>query len=140
MFMEVTTLDRWKQLCSSYCTILQQFSSCCVNKAKTYFLCLQVYYKDCHPSFPEGGKMSQYLDNMALGNTIDFRGPSGLLVYEQNGESSVIKGLRSKQLEPADGSAAQQEKKASFSPPQAASPSEQIRSQSPKSGSLSMLG
>lgn len=29
--------------------------------------------------------MSQYLDNMAIGDAIDFRGPSGLLVYKGNG-------------------------------------------------------
>ena len=46
---------------------------------------LQVYYKNSHPSFPEGGKMSQYLDNMAIGDSIDFRGPNGLLVYKGNG-------------------------------------------------------
>lgn len=48
----------------------------------------QVYYKNTHPSFPEGGKMSQYLDNMAIGDTIDFRGPSGLLIYKGNGMRS----------------------------------------------------
>lgn len=83
--------------------------------------------------------MSQYLDNMAIGNTVDFRGPSGLLVYEQNGESSVV---RSKLLLPADVSAAQQRKQtnlSSLSPQQAGSPSEQRRSQSQKCGSLSML-
>lgn len=46
---------------------------------------LQVYYKNSHPAYPEGGKMSQYLDNMAIGDTIDFRGPNGLLVYQDNG-------------------------------------------------------
>ncbi|XP_037623627.1 NADH-cytochrome b5 reductase 2 isoform X2 [Sebastes umbrosus] len=55
----------------------------------THVLGLPVYYKNCHPSFPEGGKMSQYLDNMAIGDTIDFRGPSGLLVYKGNGQFSI---------------------------------------------------
>ncbi|XP_040893688.1 NADH-cytochrome b5 reductase 2 [Toxotes jaculatrix] len=52
-------------------------------------LVVKVYYKNCHPSFPEGGKMSQYLDNMAIGDTIDFRGPNGLLVYKGNGQFSI---------------------------------------------------
>lgn len=47
--------------------------------------CHQVYYKNSHPSFPEGGKLSQHLDKMAIGDKIDFRGPSGLLVYNGNG-------------------------------------------------------
>ena len=34
--------------------------------------------------------MSQYLDNMAIGDAIDFRGPSGLLVYNGNGMLCVI--------------------------------------------------
>lgn len=29
--------------------------------------------------------MSQYLDNMTIGDTIDFRGPNGLLVYKASG-------------------------------------------------------
>lgn len=46
---------------------------------------LQVYYKNVHPKFPEGGKMSQHLDSMKIGDTIDFRGPNGLLVYKGSG-------------------------------------------------------
>ncbi|XP_030221914.1 NADH-cytochrome b5 reductase 2 [Gadus morhua] len=52
-------------------------------------LVVKVYYKDSHPSFPAGGKMSQYLDDMAVGDAIDFRGPSGLLVYNGNGKFSI---------------------------------------------------
>ncbi|XP_034541831.1 NADH-cytochrome b5 reductase 2 [Notolabrus celidotus] len=52
-------------------------------------LVVKVYYKNTHPSFPEGGKMSQYLDNMAIGDSIDFRGPSGLLIYKGNGHFSI---------------------------------------------------
>ncbi|KAG7274826.1 hypothetical protein CRUP_038799 [Coryphaenoides rupestris] len=52
-------------------------------------LVVKVYYKNSHPSFPEGGKMSQYLDNMAIGDTIDFRGPNGLLVYKGDGQFSI---------------------------------------------------
>ncbi|CAL1595189.1 unnamed protein product [Knipowitschia caucasica] len=52
-------------------------------------LVVKVYYKNVHPSYPEGGKMSQYLDNMAIGDSIDFRGPSGLLIYKDNGKFSI---------------------------------------------------
>lgn len=52
-----------------------------------YFF-FQVYYKN--PTYPAGGKMSQYLDNMAIGDAIDFRGPNGLLVYKGNGELGLI--------------------------------------------------
>ncbi len=33
--------------------------------------------------------MSQYLENMKLGETIDVRGPSGLLVYNGQGEFAI---------------------------------------------------
>ncbi|XP_056137915.1 NADH-cytochrome b5 reductase 2 [Lampris incognitus] len=52
-------------------------------------LVVKVYYKNCHPAFPDGGKMSQYLDTMAIGDSIDFRGPNGLLVYNGNGKFSI---------------------------------------------------
>ncbi|XP_053283129.1 NADH-cytochrome b5 reductase 2 [Pleuronectes platessa] len=52
-------------------------------------LVVKVYFKNTHPSFPDGGKMSQYLDNMAVGDSMDFRGPSGLLVYKGKGHFSI---------------------------------------------------
>ncbi|GIY46780.1 NADH-cytochrome b5 reductase 2 [Caerostris darwini] len=55
-----------------------------------YFdLVIKVYFKGVHPKFPEGGKMSQYLDNMKIGDCIDVRGPSGKLIYLGNGKFSV---------------------------------------------------
>lgn len=53
----------------------------------------QVYFKNVHPKFPEGGKLSQYLENMKLNDTIDVRGPSGRLQYTGNG-LFLIKKLR----------------------------------------------
>ncbi|MEQ2201994.1 NADH-cytochrome b5 reductase 2 [Xenoophorus captivus] len=50
---------------------------------------IAIYYKGTHPNYPEGGQMSQYLDNMAIGDTIDFRGPNGLLIYEGKGVFSI---------------------------------------------------
>lgn len=47
---------------------------------------LQIYFKDVHPKFPGGGKMSQYLESLKLNDTIDFRGPSGLLIYKGKGK------------------------------------------------------
>ncbi|NXD77884.1 NB5R3 reductase, partial [Halcyon senegalensis] len=43
-------------------------------------LVVKVYARGVNPKFPDGGKMSQYLDSLKIGDTIDFRGPSGLLV------------------------------------------------------------
>ncbi|XP_039605805.1 NADH-cytochrome b5 reductase 2 [Polypterus senegalus] len=52
-------------------------------------LVVKVYYKNSHPSYPEGGKLSQYLDSMKIGDTIDFRGPNGLLIYKGRGNFAV---------------------------------------------------
>ena len=42
-----------------------------------------------HPKFPEGGKLTQYLENLPIGETIDVRGPSGLLVHEGPGQFAI---------------------------------------------------
>ncbi|XP_049616867.1 NADH-cytochrome b5 reductase 3 [Syngnathus scovelli] len=52
-------------------------------------LVIKVYFKNVHPKFPEGGKMSQYLESLRINDTIDFRGPSGLLVYKGKGVFAV---------------------------------------------------
>ncbi|KHJ98393.1 oxidoreductase, FAD-binding protein [Oesophagostomum dentatum] len=52
-------------------------------------LMIKVYYRGVHPKFPDGGKMSQHLDQMKIGETIDFRGPSGLIVYRGNGKFDI---------------------------------------------------
>lgn len=49
-------------------------------------LVIKVYFKNVHPKFPEGGKLSQHLENMKIGDTIDFKGPSGRLVYKGQGK------------------------------------------------------
>jgi len=51
-----------------------------------YFdLVVKVYFKNIHPKFPDGGKMSQHLEGMEIGDTIDVRGPSGHLTYKRRG-------------------------------------------------------
>ncbi|CAI4223561.1 unnamed protein product [Auanema sp. JU1783] len=52
-------------------------------------LMIKVYFRDVNPKFPEGGKMSQYLENMKIGESIDFRGPSGLITYKGNGKFAI---------------------------------------------------
>uniref|UniRef100_A0A3P9HIT5 NADH-cytochrome b5 reductase n=1 Tax=Oryzias latipes TaxID=8090 RepID=A0A3P9HIT5_ORYLA len=52
-------------------------------------LVVKVYFKGINPKFPEGGKMSQYLESLKISDTIDFRGPSGLLVYRGRGVFDV---------------------------------------------------
>lgn len=52
-------------------------------------LVVKVYMKNTHPKFPAGGKMSQYLDNLPIGSSVDIRGPSGRLKYLGHGEFSM---------------------------------------------------
>ncbi|XP_030295929.1 NADH-cytochrome b5 reductase 3 [Sparus aurata] len=52
-------------------------------------LVVKIYFKDVNPKFPEGGKMSQYLESLKINDTIDFRGPSGLLVYKGRGVFAI---------------------------------------------------
>ncbi|KAK3749406.1 hypothetical protein QZH41_015871, partial [Actinostola sp. cb2023] len=54
----------------------------------------KIYYKDVHPKFPDGGKMSQYLESLRLGDTVDIRGPAGKLVYKGRGEIGIKESLR----------------------------------------------
>ncbi|XP_035293271.1 NADH-cytochrome b5 reductase 2 isoform X1 [Cricetulus griseus] len=51
---------------------------------------IKIYFKDVHPTYPEGGKMTQYLENMKIGDTILFRGPTGRLFYHNPG-SLIVK-------------------------------------------------
>ncbi|XP_022226353.1 NADH-cytochrome b5 reductase 3 isoform X2 [Drosophila obscura] len=54
-------------------------------------LVVKVYFKDTHPKFPGGGKMTQHLEQLELGDKISFRGPSGRLQYLGNGTFSIKK-------------------------------------------------
>lgn len=51
-----------------------------------YFdLVIKVYWANEHPRFPEGGKMSQHLETLKIGDTIDVKGPLGHFDYKGNG-------------------------------------------------------
>jgi cytochrome-b5 reductase len=54
-------------------------------------LVVKVYKKNVHPKFPDGGKMTQFLDDLKIGDKIAFRGPSGKLQYLGNGKLSIKK-------------------------------------------------
>lgn len=54
-------------------------------------LVVKVYFKNVHPRFPDGGKMSQYLEGLKIGDTITIRGPAGRLTYLDGGKFSIKK-------------------------------------------------
>uniref|UniRef100_A0A7E4VYM4 NADH-cytochrome b5 reductase n=1 Tax=Panagrellus redivivus TaxID=6233 RepID=A0A7E4VYM4_PANRE len=57
---------------------------------------IKVYLAGVHPKFPEGGKMSQHLDSLHLGEHIDVRGPAGLITYEGNSVFAIQKDKKAK--------------------------------------------
>lgn len=54
-------------------------------------LVIKVYKRNVHPKFPDGGKMSQFVDSMKIGDKIAFRGPTGKLQYLGHGKFSIKK-------------------------------------------------
>ncbi|XP_044126104.1 NADH-cytochrome b5 reductase 2-like [Bufo gargarizans] len=70
--------------------VVRAYTPVSSDEVKGYVdLVVKVYYKKVHPKFPEGGKMSQYLDSLKIGDTVDFRGPNGLLVYKGKGKFAI---------------------------------------------------
>jgi len=60
-----------------------------------YFdLVIKVYFANVHPKFPTGGKMSQHLESMNIGDTIDIKGPIGHFTYFGNGRVQIHKDER----------------------------------------------
>jgi len=46
---------------------------------------IKTYYKDQHPKFPDGDWLSQYMDALEIGDTLDIRGPSVKIIYKGKG-------------------------------------------------------
>lgn len=67
--------------------VLRPYTPVTSDRHHGYFdLVVKVYFRNVHPKFPEGGKMSQHLEGMSIGDTIQVRGPSGLIRYEGRGK------------------------------------------------------
>lgn len=76
--------------------IIRPYSPVSSDETLGYFdLVIKVYFKDQHPNYPDGGKMSQYLESMAIGDTIDIRGPEGKLIYASKGDFLIKKTRKS---------------------------------------------
>mmetsp|Transcript_9692 Transcript_9692/g.17053 ORF Transcript_9692/g.17053 Transcript_9692/m.17053 type:complete len:511 (-) Transcript_9692:25-1557(-) len=52
---------------------------------------IKVYKSGVVERFPDGGKMSQYLDSVKIGDTIDIAGPYGLIEYQGKGTFTISK-------------------------------------------------
>jgi cytochrome-b5 reductase len=52
---------------------------------------VKIYFKNTHPKFPEGGKMSQHLEALNIGDTMSMRGPKGTVTYKGRGTFDLSK-------------------------------------------------
>lgn len=50
---------------------------------------IKVYKANVHPKFPNGGKLSQHLDSLKIGETIQMKGPKGHLDWKGFGKFTV---------------------------------------------------
>jgi len=53
--------------------------------------CIKVYFKGVNPRFPDGGKMSQHLDKLKIGDCMLMKGPKGHLDYIGRGKFTIKK-------------------------------------------------
>lgn len=47
---------------------------------------VQVYWANEHPSFPQGGKLSQWLAKQPIGAMVEAKGPTGHFHYQGLGK------------------------------------------------------
>jgi cytochrome-b5 reductase len=50
---------------------------------------IKVYKAGVHPKYPEGGKLSQYIDSLKIGDSLDMKGPKGHLTWLGQGKFTV---------------------------------------------------
>ena len=55
---------------------------------------IKIYFSGANESYPEGGALTQYLNQLNEGDTIDVKGPIGHIVYENGGKLIIDKKVR----------------------------------------------
>lgn len=58
----------------------------------SFDLVIKVYFANTHPKFPQGGLMTQHMEQLHIGDSIEIQGPSGKLVYTSPCEFRIRKG------------------------------------------------
>ena len=56
-----------------------------IHKKGSFDILIKIYRKGADPEFPEGGVLTQWLENQEIGSFIDFTGPLGKFNYYGNG-------------------------------------------------------
>ena len=52
---------------------------------------IKIYFPNDHPNFPDGGQLTQYLNTVNVGDSVEVKGPMGHIVYNGLGELVVGK-------------------------------------------------
>lgn len=66
--------------------VVRAYSPISSNDELGYFeLVIKVYWAGQLEAFPDGGKMSQHLESLALGDSIEAKGPMGHITYLSRG-------------------------------------------------------
>ncbi|CAN1752265.1 Nitrate reductase [NADH] [Linum perenne] len=60
-----------------------------VDAVGHFDLVVKVYFGGVHPKFPNGGVMSQHLDSLEVGSTVEVKGPLGHIEYLGRGNFTV---------------------------------------------------
>ena len=69
-----------------HANIHRNYTPVSVSDASGYFeLLVKIYRSNVDPFFPDGGKSSQYLDSLKVGDAISVSGPFGLVQYVGKG-------------------------------------------------------
>ncbi|TYH05181.1 hypothetical protein ES288_A08G063000v1 [Gossypium darwinii] len=60
-----------------------------IDEVGHFDLLVKIYFKGVHPKFPNGGLMSQYLDSLPLGSSLEVKGSMGHIQYTGRGNFLV---------------------------------------------------
>jgi nitrate reductase (NAD(P)H) len=70
--------------------VMRAYTPSSSDEDQGYFdLVVKVYFPNEHPKFPDGGKMSQHLESLKIGDTIDVKGPIGHMEYKGDGHFAL---------------------------------------------------
>lgn len=79
--------------------VIRSYTPISSNKQKGIIdFAIKVYFKNEHPNFPEGGKMSQHLNSLNINDSILMKGPKGHVEYLGRGRFSITKNQITKEV------------------------------------------
>lgn len=66
--------------------VIRAYTPISSDDERGYFdLLIKVYHANVHPKFPEGGKLSQYMNDLEVGDILKVKGPLGHFEYKGSG-------------------------------------------------------